>query len=64
MVVVVDRSITSEVMHFVSLDEAKAAYGEVANDFGYEPEEINGSGLCNLSVWQWTEDRYEKIYGY
>jgi len=64
LVVVVEGGKPSEVMHFISLHEARAAYGEVANDFGYEPEEINGSGLCNLSVWQWTEDRYEKIYGY
>lgn len=52
LVVVVDRGITSEVMHFISLDEAKAAYGEVANDFGYEPEEIKRSGYYDLSVWK------------
>ena len=64
LVVVVDRGITSEVMHFISLDEAKAAYGEAAYDFGYEPEEIKRSGYYDLSVWEWMEDRYEKIYGY
>lgn len=62
-VVMVVRSTTSEAMHFIPLDEAKTAFGEVAHDFGYEPEEINKSDCYDLSVWEWTEDRYEKIYG-
>ena len=41
LVVVVDKGITSEVMHLISLDEAKTAFGEVAHDHGYEPKEIN-----------------------
>jgi len=64
LVVVVDRGITSEVMHFISFDDAKTAFGEVAYDHGYKPEEINKSDFCDVSIWEWTEDRYEKMYGY
>ena len=64
LVVVVERGITSEVMHFISFDDAKTAFGEVAYDHGYEPEEINKSDYYDVSIWKWTEDRYEKIYGY
>ena len=64
LVVVVDRGITSEVMPFISFDDAKTAFGEVAHDHGYEPEEINGSDYYDVSIWEWAEDRYEKIYGY
>ena len=64
LVVVVDRGITSEVIHFISFDDAKTAFAEVAYDHGYEPEEINGSDYYDVSIWEWAEDRYEKIYGY
>ena len=64
LVVVMDRGIASEVMHFISFDEAKTAFGEVAHDHGYEPEEINRSDYYDVSIWEWTENRYEKIYGY
>jgi len=55
LVVVVEKGITGEVMHFISFDEAKN---------GYEPEEINKSDYYDVSIWEWTEDRYQKIYGY
>ena len=64
LVVEVDRGITSEVMHFISFHEAKTSFEEVAHDHGYEPEEINKSDYYDVSIWEWTEDRYEKIYGY
>ena len=64
LVVVVDRGITSEVMHFISFDDAKTAFEEVAHDHGYEPEEINKSDYYDVSIWEWTEAKYEKIYGY
>jgi len=64
LAVVVDRGITSEVMHFISFDEARTAFGEVAHDHGYEPEETNESDYYDVSIWEWTEDRYHKIYGY
>jgi len=63
LVVVVDMGITSEVMHHISFDDAKTAFGEVAYDHGCEPEEINKSNHYNVSIWEWTEDRYIKIYG-
>ncbi len=64
LVVVVEKGITSEVMHFISFDEAKTSFGEVAHDHGYEPGEINNSDYYDVSIWEWTEDRYQKIYGY
>lgn len=64
LVVAVERGITSEVMHFISFDGAKTSFEEVAHDHGYEPEEINKSNYYDVSIWEWTEDRYEKIYGY
>lgn len=62
LVVVTDRGMTSEVMHFLSPEEAKTAFGEIANDHGYEPEEINRSDRYDVSIWKWTEDRYEKVF--
>ena len=58
LVVVVDRGMTSEVNYFDSLKEAKRAFGEIARDYGYEPEEINGSDKYDVSIWKWTEDRF------
>jgi hypothetical protein len=64
IVVVVNRGMTEEVNHFVSLEEAKRVFEEIAHDYGYEPEEINGSDNYDVSIWEWTEDRYEKLHGY
>jgi len=64
LVVAVEGGITSEVMHFISFHDAKTSFEEVAYDHGYEPEEINKSDYYDVSIWEWTEDRYEKIYGY
>lgn len=61
LVVVVDRGMTSEINHFTSLEEAKRAFEEIAHDYGYEPEEINGSDKYDVSIWEWTEERYERI---
>lgn len=44
--------ITSEVNYFKSLKEAKRAFGEIAHDYGYEPEEINGSDKYDVSIWE------------
>ena len=64
LVVVVDRGMASEVNYFNSLKEVKRVFGEIAHDYGYEPEEINGSDKYDVSIWKWTEDRYEKVYLY
>jgi hypothetical protein len=61
LVVVVDRGMASEVNYFDSMKEAKRAFGEIAHDYGYEPEEINSSDKYDVSIWEWTEDRYEKV---
>lgn len=51
----------SEVNHFDSLEEAKMTFEEIAHDYSYKPEEINGSDKCDVSIWEWTEDRYVKV---
>ena len=61
LVVVVNSGVASEVNYFDSLEEAKRVFGEIACDFGYEPEEINGSDYYDVSIWEWTKDRYEKV---
>lgn len=61
LVVIVDRGITSEVNYFSSLEEVKRVFGEIAHDYGYEPEEINEPDKYDISIWEWTEDRYEKV---
>ena len=62
LIVVVDRGIPSEVNYFNSLKEAKRAFGEIAHDYGYKPNEINDSNHCYVSIWRWTEDRYKKVF--
>lgn len=64
LVVVVDRGMASEVSYFDSLKEAKRAFGEIARDRGYKPSEINGSDKYDVSIWECTENRYEKVYFY
>jgi len=61
LVVVVDRGMASEVNYFNSRKEAKRVFEEIAHDYGYEPEEINGSDKYDVSIWKWTEERYERI---
>ena len=60
LVVVVDRGIACEVNYFDSLKEAKRTFGEIAHDYGYEPEEVNGSDYYDVSIWEWTENRYKR----
>lgn len=60
LVVVIDRGMASEINYFNSLKEAKQAFGEIAQDYGYGLGEINDSGYYDVSIWEWTEDRYEK----
>lgn len=61
LVVVVDRGRAREVNYFDSLEEAKRTFEEIAHDYGYEPEEINGSDKYDVSIWEWTEERYKKV---
>jgi hypothetical protein len=64
LVVVADRGMVSEVNRFISMKEAKRAFGEIAHDYGYQPSEINGSDKYDVSIWKWTGDRYEDINYY
>ena len=63
LVVAVDRGMASEVNYFDSLNEAKRTFGEIAHDHGYKPSEINASDKYDVSIWRWTENRYEKVFG-
>lgn len=63
LILVVDRGMATEVNYFDSLKEAKRAFGEIAHDHGYKPSEINASDKYDVSIWGWTEDRYEKVFG-
>ena len=60
LIVVVDRGITVEANYFDSLKEARRTFGEIAHDYGYEPEEVNGSDYYDVSIWEWTENRYKR----
>lgn len=62
LIVIVDRGISSEVNYFNTLKEAKQAFGEIAHDYGYKPNEINKSNHYDVSIWKWTEDRYQKVF--
>lgn len=62
LVVAVKSGMTSEDNYFNSLTEAQRAFGEIAHDYGYKPSEINSSDKYDVSIWEWTEDRYEKAF--
>jgi hypothetical protein len=61
IVVVVDRGKTVEINHFGTLKESKRIFEEIAGDYKYRPSKINSSGRLDVSIWKWTENRYEKI---
>lgn len=64
LVVVANRGMTSEVNHVSSLKEAKRLFGKIARDRRYKPSEINGSDKYDVSIWKWTEERYQRIHYY
>jgi hypothetical protein len=64
LVVVVDRGMTSDVNYFNSFKEAKRAFGEIAHDYGYRPSEINASEKYDVSIWKWTDERYQRVHYY
>jgi hypothetical protein len=64
LVVVIDRGITNEVIHVNSMKEAKRLFGKIARDRRYKPSEINASDKYDVSIWEWKENKYEKIYYY
>ena len=61
LVVVVDRGKTVEINHFGTLKESKRIFEEIAGDYRYRLSEINSSNRLDVSIWKWTENRYEKI---
>ena len=64
LVVVVDRGKTVEINHFGTLKEAKRVFGEIAGDYRYRPSGINSSNRLDVSIWEWTEERYQKVHYY
>lgn len=64
LILVVDRGMATEVNYFDSMREAKRAFGEIAHDHGYKPSEINTSDKYDVSIWKWTEERYQRVHYY
>ncbi len=62
IVIVANRGITIEVNHFISLQQAKGAFKEIALDYGFEPKKINNSDNYDVSIWKLTEDRYKRVF--
>ena len=64
VIVVVDRGKTVEINHFGTLKEAKRIFGEIAGDYRYRLSEINSSNRLDVSIWKWTEERYQRVHYY
>ena len=64
VIVVVDRGKTVEINHFGTLKEAKRIFGEIAGDYRYILSEINSSNRLDGSIWEWTEERYQRVHYY
>jgi hypothetical protein len=64
LVVVVDRGKTVEINHFGTLKEVKRIFGEIAGDYRYRLSEINSSKRLDVSIWEWTEERYQRVHYY
>ena len=52
LVAVVNRGVASEINHFITFEEAKKAFEDIAHDHGYESEEINSSDYYDVSIWE------------
>ncbi len=50
-----------EINHFGSFKDARQVFDEIASDHRLEPETLNRSGYCDVSVWRWTENRYVRL---
>jgi len=64
LVVVVDRGKTVEINHFGTLKESKRIFEEIASDYRYRFSEINSSNRLDVSIWEWTEERYQRVHYY
>jgi len=64
LLVMVDQGMTSMVNHFNSLEEAEKALNKITNDLSRKPGSSSGSDYKEVSLWEWTEGKYEKVYLY
>lgn len=64
LLVMVNLGMTSLVNHFSSLEEAEKAFNEITNDLRCKPGSLSGSDCSEVSLWEWTEGKYEKVYLY
>jgi hypothetical protein len=64
IVIVVERGKTVEINHFGTLKELKRIFKEIVSDYRYRPSKINSSGRLDVSIWKWTENRYQRIHCY
>ncbi len=64
LLVMVSQGMTSLVNHFNSLEEAEKAFNEITNDLRSKASLFSSSEYHEVSVWEWREGRYEKVYLY
>lgn len=64
LLVMVSQGMTSLVNHFNSLEEAEKAFNEITNNLRSKAGLSNSSYYHEVSVWEWREGRYEKVYLY
>jgi len=64
LLVMVNQGMTSLVNHFNSLEEAEKAFNEITNYLSSKPRLVSDSDYHEVSLWEWTDDKYEKVFLY
>jgi len=64
LLVMVNQGMTSLVNHFNSLEEAEKAFNEITNYLSSKPRLVSDSDYHEVSLWEWTDNKYEKVFLY
>jgi hypothetical protein len=64
LLVMVNQGMTSLVNHFNSLEEAEKAFNEITNYLSSKPGLSSDSDYHEVSLWEWTDNKYEKVFLY
>jgi hypothetical protein len=64
LLVMVNQGMTSLVNHFNSLEEAERAFNEITNYLSSKPGLLSDSEYHEVSLWEWTDNKYEKVFLY
>lgn len=64
LLVMVSGGMTSLVNRFNSLEEAEKAFNEITNNLRTKAGLLSSSEYHEVSVWEWREGKYEKVYLY